>query len=146
MLYYLTLLFLLISQSGGHVDAYPLSQAGKSVTPNVPPNLMWAIAYVESRHNLDPSLVAHGCASSNCAVGRMQIKPNTAKRYCPRLDIYTYYGNIKCSARILRAHYAATGSWDLAAAWYHSRTPEVHEPYLERVLRRMGRYSYTEIE
>lgn len=139
---YLLYVFLLAAVSGGHVDALPLMHAGRTVDPPVPADLMWAIAYVETHHNLSPAIVAHGCVHSNCARGRMQIKPRTAEGYCPKKNINTYWGNVTCAAKILRAHYEETGSWDLAAAWYHSRTPSVHEPYLERVKNRRSRYTW----
>ena len=61
MLRILMLYILLVVQSGNHTDALPLLQAGRSVTPHVPPDLMWAVAFVETNHSLDPSITAHEC-------------------------------------------------------------------------------------
>jgi hypothetical protein len=43
--------------------------------------------------------------------------------------------NATYAARFLKALKAETGSWELAAGWYHSRTPERASRYRARVLR-----------
>ena len=42
--------------------------------------------------------------------------------------------NVAYGGRFLRALYGETGNWPDAAAAYHSRTPELAGPYLQRVL------------
>ncbi len=43
--------------------------------------------------------------------------------------------NIAFAAQFLKSHFANTRSWAVAAALYHSSTPEFQEPYKRKVLR-----------
>lgn len=67
----------------------------------IPPTRFEAIARVESACNLNPRLRAHQCAAAHdCEVGRFQIRPSTARRRCPGVNIRTYRGNVDCAVRI----------------------------------------------
>src|SRR5207247_666636 len=74
-----------------------------------------AIAWEETRTNMNPHVRGHHCWWSlrlsdstlvvhhekNCEVGRFQIKPSTARHRCTGLNIWTYEGNVRCSIKML---------------------------------------------
>lgn len=65
-------------------------------------SLVWAVAWTESRGNLNPKLRGHHCkARPNCEVGRFQIKPVTAAYRCPKINTRTYKGNVACAMKML---------------------------------------------
>jgi hypothetical protein len=104
---------------GGHLR-YLAREAG------IPPARLEAVARVESGCNLSPRLRAHWCwhgvqaekvsqgdglpapevrrpavHARDCEVGRFQVKPSTARRWCPGLDVFAYRGNTACAVRFL---------------------------------------------
>jgi hypothetical protein len=112
-----------------------------------------AIAWEESRDNLNPHLRGHHCWYSymtvsgdsvrvrhhhdpDCEVGRFQIKPSTARRRCPGLDIFTYGGNTRCFAKMFAAD-AAYRDIAYAITHHNGRGPRARE-YLNRVLAVIG--------
>ena len=46
--------------------------------------------------------------------------------------------NVRYAARFLRALYVETADWDVAAAYYHSKTPDLALAYQQKVLAQMG--------
>ncbi len=77
----------------------------------VPPALLSAVGYVESRY--DP-----GAVSSAGAIGMMQIMPEVASSL--GVDPTDPTQAIDGAARLLRSHYDRFGSWDLALAAYNA--------------------------
>lgn len=83
-----------------------------SEVARVDPLATLAIAWEESRDDVNPHLRAHYCwhgefvtneglvvgavHKADCEVGRFQIKPSTAKARCPSINIWTYSGNVRC--------------------------------------------------
>jgi len=116
----------------GHPDAAALAAFADSA--RVPHTVVWAIAWQESRHNTNPAL--RGSAGE---WGRMQILPSTARHICPTLDVRTYLGNVACGVRLLRGHYARTGSWVLAIRAYQCPRCPRDTAYQRSVLERVGR-------
>ena len=80
----------------GHVDGLALANAAK--TFDVPPALMWSVAYQETRHSWRNTEV-----STAGAWGRMQIMPLYWAKQCGYvLGRRHYERNIHCGALILR--------------------------------------------
>lgn len=77
----------------------------------VPPALLSAVGYVESRYRPD-------AISSAGAIGVMQIMPFVADEL--GIDPTDPAQAIDGAARLLRSHYERFGSWDLALAAYNS--------------------------
>lgn len=77
----------------------------------VPPRLLAAVGWVESRYQVD-------AVSPDGAIGVMQIMPMTATEL--GVDPRDPVAAIDGAARLLAAHHARFGSWDLALAAYHS--------------------------
>ena len=112
-------------------DRFHLSRLADSA--GLPPAMVLAIAYVETRNNVHPAVRgAHG------ERGRMQIKPSTAAERCPGLDIDTYKGNIQCSLRILSEDVRAFGP--VAAIQRYNGNGEASVANAERVLALAGRW------
>ena len=83
------------------------------------------------------SLQARGVTSID--VGCMQV--NLAYHpdaFATLDDAFDPLTNVRYAARFLRQLFAQTGNWDSAAAAYHSRTPDIAEPYRLKVLAAMG--------
>lgn len=77
----------------------------------LPRALVLAVAWTESRTNLNPKLRGHHChAQANCEVGRYQIKPATAALRCPGFDIRRYSGNVGCWLQMAAEDYADGGT------------------------------------
>ena len=123
---------LLWTLATGHPDAALLAAYADSA--HVPHTVVWAIAWQESRHNLNPAV--RGRAGE---IGRLQVLPRTAKTFCADLDIYTYSGNVKCGVRLLRGHFQRRGSWAAAIRAYQCPTCTRDTPYQRSVLERVGR-------
>jgi soluble lytic murein transglycosylase-like protein len=77
----------------------------------VPPQLLAAVGWVESRYQTD-------AVSSAGAMGVMQIMPAVANEL--GVDPYDPAQAIDGAARLLRSHYDRFGSWDLALAAYNA--------------------------
>lgn len=77
----------------------------------VPPALLAAVGWVESRYQPD-------AVSSAGAIGVMQIMPFVADEL--RVDPTDPAQAIDGAARLLRSHYDRFGSWDLALAAYNA--------------------------
>jgi hypothetical protein len=122
----------------GLPDAYHLARLAEA--ERVPRVVAWAVAWQESRTNLDPRLRPAGCRN-DCEVGRMQVKPSTAKRVCPTLNIWAYTGNVRCGLLYLRLLHRQTGSWELAIRAYQCPTCQGPTPYEQAVLAHVGRLS-----
>lgn len=99
----------------------------------VPHVVAWAIAWQETRHDLNPAL--RGRAGE---VGRLQVLPSTARSRCPRLDIYTYTGNLACGMRLLRWRFEQRGSWAAAIRAYQCPKCQRETPYERSVVRQVG--------
>lgn len=79
----------------GHRDVFKLRAA--ALSQHVPPSLVWAIAFEETRHStLNIEM------SNKGAFGRMQIMPEIWQSHPVCRKWWTYAGNIKCGAYILR--------------------------------------------
>ncbi len=91
----------------------------------------------------DSTLVPrHTHHEKDCEVGRFQIKPSTARRRCPGLDVFTYDGNLACFTRMFKEDTDTSGT--LSAIVHHNgRGPKAQE-YLNRVLKTVGRLALTE--
>jgi len=120
-----------------------------------------AIAWEESRENLSPHLRGHHCwythrvvvedtvivrqhHEPDCEVGRFQIKPSTARRRCPGLDVFTYVGNTRCFARMF-AEDAEQHDIIYAITRHNGSGPRARE-YLTRVLAVIGWIAVTYLE
>jgi len=75
-------------------DRYHLSR-GLGVY-GLEPRWVLAVAQAETGANASPRVRAHGCRGRNCAVGRFQILPSTARQRCPGFNIYEYHDNVAC--------------------------------------------------
>ena len=53
-------------------------------------------------------------------------------------DAFDPATNVRYAARFLRALYAETTDWEVAAAYYHSKTPDLALAYQQKVLAQMG--------
>ena len=94
----------------GHADALALADAGRMF--NVPPSVMWATAYSETRY----SAFRNTQVSPAGAVGRMQILPRVWNWQCGRVYGQRYYNrNIHCGALVLR-YYLARCDEDIRCA------------------------------
>jgi Transglycosylase SLT domain len=80
-------------------------------TYGVPPRLLAAVGWVESRYTVD-------AVSPDGALGVMQIMPTTAHEL--GVDPNDPDQAIDGAARLLADHHRRFGSWDLALAAYHS--------------------------
>lgn len=136
--------------------------------PALPPHLLAAIALVESgrfdsaTHSWQPWpwtinaggkgyfflskadaimavrwLEAHGVESID--VGCMQVNLQQHPRAFRSLDAaFDPRTNTRYALQFLTALYATTGTWVKAAEWYHSATPALGVPYVQKVLALLG--------
>ena len=84
---------LLLVQIAAMPDARYLAQ--QALTYGVDPRVVLAIAWEETRNNVDPRV--RGAAGE---VGRFQISPATARPACRGLRITEYHANVACFFRI----------------------------------------------
>jgi peptidoglycan DL-endopeptidase CwlO len=77
----------------------------------VPPQLLAAVGWVESRYQID-------AVSSAGAQGVMQLMPFVADEY--GVDAFDPHQAIDAAAQLLRTHHDRFGSWDLALAAYNA--------------------------
>lgn len=105
-------------QLSGHPDALALAAHADSF--GVPTELMWAVAYVETRHSTRNTEVSRAGA-----LGRMQIMPRYWYHVCGRVyGRRHYHANVHCGAYVLRVYYLDTGSWLDAATRYCGTGPD----------------------
>ena len=99
-------------QLSGHPDAVALADAAR--TFDVPPAVMFAIAYAETHHSIRNTEV-----SRVGAVGRMQVLPRAWGWQCgPLWGRSRYQPNIYCGALVLR-FYLARCHEEVRCAAYH---------------------------
>lgn len=82
-----------------------------SISTGIPPALMRAVAWVESRYY-------RKSVSGKGALGLMQLMPSTAADYGVT-DPFDVYANALGGARVLKALYEQLGSWDAVFAAYN---------------------------
>jgi soluble lytic murein transglycosylase-like protein len=100
-------------QLTGHPDAIALSDAARMF--NVPQELMWAVAYQETHHDITNTPVSY-----MGAVGRMQVMPTVWGRFCGRLwGRARYSTNVACGAMVLRYYLDRCNDDQLCAAWHY---------------------------
>jgi soluble lytic murein transglycosylase-like protein len=100
-------------QISGHADAVALAAAAR--TYDVPPGVMFAIAYAETGHSVRNTEV-----SRMGAVGRMQVLPRVWGRQCGRVwGRGRYERNVYCGALILRAYLTRCSEDIRCAAWHY---------------------------
>ena len=100
-------------QVSGHADALALAAAAR--TYDVPPAVMFAIAYAETGHSVRNTEV-----SRMGAVGRMQVLPRVWGRQCGRVwGRDRYERNVHCGALILRAYLTRCAEDIHCAAWHY---------------------------
>ena len=97
----------------GHPDAAALAAAANEF--QVPPTVMWAVAYEETRHSTRNTEV-----SRTGALGRMQIMPSFWRARCGALYGRRHYlNNIRCGALVLRAYLNICDESVECAAWHY---------------------------
>lgn len=87
-----------------------------AVDANVPPDVMVAIAWQETRNNLRQTI--RGSAGE---IGRMQVSLRIQWRHpaCAVALLKNYASNLRCGAAILRARFDEVGSWSEALRRYN---------------------------
>lgn len=132
------------------VDRSYLTQ--EALAARVPVELVLAVAWQESRGNLDPKLRGHHCWHGlqtladgtiagavhlpDCEVGRMQVKPSTARTRCKGLNIWVYSGNIKCGVKILGEDIRKYGA--MRAVEKYNGSGPLARKYKEAILETVG--------
>lgn len=109
-------------------DRFHLTRLADSA--GVPAAAVLAIAWQETRANLDPKV--RGAAGER---GRFQIKPGTAARRCRGLDIRTYRGNVQCFLSMFKEDMHRLGV--VGAIRAHNGRGHGTEPYVREVLATM---------
>lgn len=129
----LTPLALLWALVTGHPDAWLIK--GYADSARVPAPIAWAMVTVESGHAANNSARGrHG------EIGRWQIKrihESAFRTQCGSRPLTDYATNLCVGAHLLRRHYDATGSWELAIRRYNG-TGRATDVYLQKVQREMG--------
>lgn len=106
-------------------DRFHLTRLADSA--GVPANIVLAIAWQETRANVDPAVRGkHG------EIGRFQWKLASAAWRCPGLDITRYRTNIQCTLVSLKADIERFGVTE--AIRRHNGTGPTSKKYLEEVL------------
>lgn len=114
---------------------------------DVPPAIAFAVAYMETRSNVNPAVRGPGreqCDSLGCRrvcreVGRFQINPCIMWGFseCKPASIRTYEGNVRCGVMILRAQRDGTATWVDAIRRYNGSGPKARE-YTKEALAYIG--------
>lgn len=130
---------------------------------HVPHGPVAAIAWLETRDNMDSAVRGHHCwhdrgervsamdtvhwATSvhtpNCEVGRFQIKPSTARARCPNLDIFTRQGNYICFFWMFHQDFDRYGAME-AIKRHHGGTPQQNAAYFREALKVIALVALTE--
>ena len=118
----------------GHPDAWRLKAYADSA--RVPPVVAWALAWQESRNNLNA-----GVRGRHGEWGRLQVMSATARVVCPTLDIRTYEGNVACGLRYLRRQFEVRGSWEAAVRAYQCPACRQRTDYERSVMETVGRFT-----
>ena len=122
---------LLLVQIAAMPDARYLTQ--QALTYGVDPRVVLAIAWEETRGNIDPRV--RGAAHE---IGRFQLSPATARRACPGLRVEQYHQNVKCFFLVfipLMVRYDLPGLLPAnAIKRYNGRGPKA-DAYTRRVLK-----------
>ena len=116
-------------QFSGHPDGLALTQAADSF--GVPREVMFAVAWAETRHNTSTAT-----RSKAGARGRMQINPRVW-----RCRWWVSRHNLACGAAILYFYYRSSGNWSDAVYHYCGRGPAARR-YRAAVEREMGRLQW----
>lgn len=107
--------------------------AAQAVAHGVDTRVVLAMAWTETRCNI--STAVRGQAGE---VGRFQISPETARRWCRGLNIHLYHENVRCFFRLFVRYQAELDIPGLlplnAIRRYNGRGPKAHA-YVERVLK-----------
>lgn len=105
-----------------------------AVDANVPPDVMLAIAWQETRNNLRQTI--RGSAGE---IGRMQVSPRIQWRHpaCARDSLRLYASNLRCGAAILRLRFLESGSWSEALRRYNGSGPQSRK-YQREILAYIG--------
>jgi len=112
---------------------WAVNHAGKSIF----------FATREEAYRYCAALLAQG--DTNFDVSVMQINWYWhGKRFASLWEAFDPYVNIRVGAQILREEYQATGSYEKAVGYYHSRNPERAARYRERVKRMLSRVAVAE--
>lgn len=127
---------LLVRLLTGHPDAMQLARAGAEY--QVPPSVMWSVAYEETRHNLNPLVM-----SVRGAIGRGQINPRVWDGVGPCVHLTRYNHNIQCMAYVLRWYRDHRDSWHEAAEGYCGTGPDAWT-YAYNVTERRPSYALAE--
>lgn len=118
-------------------DARYLTRAADSA--GVPALAVMAIAWEESRGNVDPRL-----RGTRGEIGRFEIMPATAAAFCPDLDVTRYKYNVVCALRLLRLDLLRVGL--VRAIIRHNGRAEGPraKAYADRVLTTIERWTLEE--
>lgn len=109
----------------------------------VDPRLALAFAWVETQTNTDPRVRDRTCwypgyRSRDCAIGRFQIKPSTARTRCPGDDVKTYRGNVACFLKMLSEDVMRFGLRKAIRTYNHS------DDYVASILTAVGEQAIEE--
>jgi len=125
--------WLLAWSFSGHPDALALKASADSF--GVPTDLIYAVAFVETRHSTRNTEV-----SSAGALGRLQIMPGIWHRTCGSVwGRRRYAANVHCGALILALYFRNTGNWLDAATRYCGTGPDALA-YRRQIELALGRY------
>lgn len=126
-------------------DSIALKAAGTEF--NVPAVVMYAVAWQETRNNLNTNVRGPGreqCDTLGCRrvcreIGRMQVNPCITWRHpaCSRDSLLTHEGNLRCGAAILRAARDGTATWADAIRRYNGSGPNARR-YAKNALEYIG--------
>lgn len=135
---------LVLALATGLPDAHALALVADSAV--VPRAVVWAVAFKETRQNLNPLIRGRLCVQQHprtwravCEAGRMQLRPATARVRCPGVNILLYEHNIRCGVKIL-AEDGATYGWPEALRRYNGSGP-MARAYRDDALRLVGLYT-----
>ncbi len=131
----------------GHHCWYTLRERTDTVRTVSFRSILWikatdADTLIEIRRRL--RIVHH---EKNCEVGRMQIKPSTARIRCPGKDIFTYDGNLACFAKMFAEDAQMGNTLYGGTIWairHHNGAGPQADAYVKRVLQTIGWLTVTE--
>ena len=141
----ITLLLALNLQFAALPDSAALRVAGAEF--NVPAVVMQAVAWQETRLNLNPAVRGPGreqCDSLGCRrvcreIGRLQVNACIQWRHpaCAVALLKNYASNLRCGAAILRAARDGTSTWADAIRRYNGSGPHSRQ-YMKEALAYIG--------
>lgn len=134
-------------------DSSALRRAGAEF--NVPASVMYAVAWQETRSNVNPAVRGPGreqCDSLGCRrvcreIGRGQVNPCIVWKHpsCRRELLRVYEHNIRCMAAILRAAHDGASTWQDAIRKYNGSGPRARQ-YAKDALSYIGWLRLLELE